>query len=149
VEELCVGTGKEYTLQEPEIIDEICKKHFSKIEEREDEIIKTLEKYECEDLYDLIDTKTYLAKKAVKDIISMVDDMKEDIESKQIDLESKDIECQLDNSEIYQDEIIELIKESYDEEDISIKHDIRKVEKEQQRYIDNNPQLYPRPKFAP
>jgi hypothetical protein len=149
VEELCVGTGKEYTLQEPEIIDEICKKHFSKIEEREDEIIKTLEKYECEDLYDLIDTKTYLAKKAVKDIISMVDDMKEDIESKQIDLESIDIECQLDNSEIYQDEIIELIKESYDEEDISIKHDIRKVEKEQQRYIDNNPQLYPRPKFAP
>jgi hypothetical protein len=149
VDELCVGTGKEYTLQEPEIIDDILNKHFDKIEKREDEIIKTLEKYDCEDLYDLIDKKTYLAKKAVKDIISIVDDMKEELEDNKIELESIDIEDRLDSTGICDNEIIELVKESYEDEDISIKHNIKSVEKENQKYIDNNPQLYPRPKFAP
>lgn len=149
VDELCVGTGKEYTLQEPEIIDDILNKHFDKIEKREDEIIKTLEKYDCEDLYDLIDKKTYLAKKAVKDIISIVDNMKEELEDSKIELESIDIEDRLDSTGICDNEIIELVKESYEDEDISIKHNIKSVEKENQKYIDNNPQLYPRPKFAP
>lgn len=149
VEELCVGTGREYTLQEPEIIDEVIEKHLDRIEEREEEIIKILEKYDCEDLYDLIDKKTYLAKKAVKDIVSMVNQMKEELEDKKINIESIDIESQLDSSGICHDEIIELVKESYEDEDISIKHTIKSAEKENQRYIDNNPHLYPRPKFAP
>ena len=149
VEELCVGTFMEYTLQEPVIIDEVLEKHFDKIDKEEDRITVHLEKYNCEDIHDLIDKKTYLAKKAIKNIISIVDDMKEELEDKNVNMDLIDIEGRAEQAGIYYSEIIELVREIYEDDDISIKHDIKKAEKENQKYIEKNPQLYPRPKMAP
>jgi hypothetical protein len=149
VDELCVGTGKTYVLQEESIVEEIFEGFESRLEDLENRMLDKLEKYDYEDVDELIEKKPHIAQKMLKEILKISDDLISKIDNKDIDRESYLVQNNLENISLYLEEIKDAFIESINEEPISLKESIKVAKKNKEAEVENNPHLYPRPRFSP
>lgn len=149
VDELCVGTGQIYIIQEETIVDELFENTKSRLENLEDKMLEKLEKYSCEDINDLVKKKPHIVQKMLKEILEISEDFIEKIEDKDIDKESYSVQSNLENMSLYLEEIQDAFIESVNEENISLKESVKIAKKNKEVEIENNPHLYPRPRFSP
>lgn len=114
IDDLCVGNGINYEMIGPAI----------KLDSIEDEVLDVLDEYDYEDFNELIEEKPKVAKSFVDKINNVVEEVKDNLESKKIIIEHIDIDIEIEDK-IENDEIKEVVVQLFKDEASDVESDIK------------------------